>query len=108
MKRGIFNEKERRIRKKVQQEHELFKYKMLALPAEEIYNNCNKIRFYECIYEYFQYAEDVEKRFVDACLKESNVIAVLWDLYIEYEYLKCDTWEGIEEILRMLVDRRTV
>lgn len=105
MKRGIFSEKERKLRKKIGREHELFKYKMLAAPAAEIYDNCNKIRFYGCIHEYFQYAENLEKKFVDACLGEPDAIAALWELYIEYEYLKCDTWEDIEEILWTLVDR---
>ncbi len=105
MKRGVFSDRERNLRKKSEKERELFRYKMLASSSAEVYEACSKIRFYECFYEYFQYVEHMEKRLIDACLGESDLMEVLWGLYMEREYLKCDTWEEMEEILRVLADR---
>lgn len=105
MKRRVFSEKERNLRKKIEKERELFHYKMLASPAAEIYEACSKIRFYECFYEYFQYVEHMEKGLVEVCLEEQDLMEALWDLYLEREYLKCDTWEEMEEILGALADR---
>ena len=62
MRRGLFREKERELWKKIAKEHELFRYKMLASTAEAVYDACNRIWFYECIYEYFQYAENIEEK----------------------------------------------
>ncbi len=105
MKRGVFSGKERSLRKKAEKERELFRYKMLASSPAEVYEACSKIRFYECFYEYFQYKEHLEKGLVEACLLESDLMEALWSLYLEREYLKCDTWEEMEEILRALADR---
>ena len=106
MRRGLFREKERELWKKIAKEHELFRYKMLASTAEAVYDACNRIWFYECIYEYFQYAENIEEKFVEACLEEENAIATLWELYVRYEYLKVGTWEDVEEILAVFAERK--
>lgn len=106
MRRGLFSEKERELRKKIAKERELFRYKMLASPAEAVYDACNRIWFYECIYEYFQFAENIEEKFMDACLEEENAIATLWRLYARYEYLRVGTWEDVEEILAVLAERK--
>ena len=42
---------------------------------------------------------------IDACLKEQDLMETLWDLYLEREYLKCDTWEEIAEVLGALADK---
>ena len=106
MKRGVFREKERNLRKKAEKEHELFRYQMLASSSAEVYEACSKIQFYECFYEYFQYKEHLGKGLVEACLEEPDLMEALWSLYLGREYLKCDTWEEMEEILRVLVDRK--
>ena len=101
MKRGVFGEKEKNLRNKVEKERELFRYKMLASSSAEIYEACSKIRFYE----YFQYVEHMEMTIIDACLKEQDLMETLWDLYLEREYLKCDTWEEMAEVLGALADK---
>ena len=103
MRRGEFAQKERELIKRIETELLLFKYKTLSKSNVEIYDNCNVIRFYHCIYEYFMYAENLRENHVLACLKQDNVIARLYELYLEREYLKCDTWEGIEEILNTFI-----
>lgn len=105
MKRGVFSEKERSLRKKAEKERESFRYKMLASSSAEVYESCGKIRFYECFYEYFQYVEHMEMTIIDACLKEQDLLETLWDLYLEREYLKCDTWEEMAGVLGVLADK---
>ena len=53
-KRRDPSEKEKQLLKVIGREYELFKYKMLSRSVQEIYDSCNAIRFYECMYEYFQ------------------------------------------------------
>ncbi len=82
----MYSDNERKLFKKVDNEHELFKYKMLSSTPKEIYDNCNIIKFYECIYEYFRYEEIIAEKHIKSCLKCGNVIASLYEVYIEYEF----------------------
>ena len=106
MKRGVFSEKERSLRKKAEKERESFRYKMLPSSSSEVYEACGKIRFYECFYEYFQYKEHLGKGLEEACLEDPDLMEALWSIYLGREYLKSDTWEEKEEILGLLVDRK--
>lgn len=106
MKRGVFSNNKRKLLLKVEAEHELFKYKMLASPVKDVYERCNEIRFYECVYEYFRYCESITEEYMKACLKESEIIAALWRTYIENEYLKIDTWEDIEDLILVMKERQ--
>ena len=101
MRRGEFAHKERKLIKRVESEFLFFKYQMLSKSNTEIYDNCNVIRFYHCIYEYFLYCENFDAEHISACLKYDNPISVLYQLYLKYEYLRCDRWEDIEEILNV-------
>ena len=49
------------------------------------------------------YSEEIENSYLSACLKCENIIATLYSLYLEYEYLRYNRWEDIEEILNVLV-----
>lgn len=106
MKRGVFSNNKRKLLVKVEAEHELFKYKMLVSPVKDVYERCNEIRFYECVYEYFRYCESITEEYMKACLKESEIIAALWRTYIENEYLKIDTWEDIEDLMLVMKERQ--
>lgn len=106
MRRGDMPDREIELMKRIETEHTIFKYRMLASPAAEVYENCNVIRFYECIYEFFQYAENIEKEHINACLMYENVIGTLYQLYIKYEYLRYSRWEDIEEMLSALLEEQ--
>lgn len=106
MKREIFGRKKQGVYDRVKAEHESFKCKMLALDTADVYDCCNKIRFYECIYEYFQYGEALTEKNLDACYKETNLISALWELYIKDESLKADTWDDVEGILQALAQHQ--
>lgn len=86
-------------------EHELFYYKMLSRPPKEIYESCSIIRFYDTVWEYFQYKEELEQEHIDACLKENGILQALYDIYLQKEHLRIDTWEDIEELLDNEADR---
>ena len=103
MKRGIFPDNVVRLVRKVEQEFELFRFKMLSKSREEIFESCNIIRFYSCMYEYFLYKEELEEEHINACLIYEDVIATLYYLYLKYEYLRYSRWEDIEDMLDVLV-----
>ncbi len=106
MKRGLFSEKETQLVHTIEKEFELFKYQMLARSRKKIFEGCWEIRFYSCIYEYFLYAEDIAEAHINACLKCESVIAQLYELYLKCEYLRCDRWEDIEELLDVFAARQ--
>lgn len=103
MKRGLFSEKEIRLIHSIEQEFELFKYRTLSRSRKKIFEDCCEIRFYSCIYEYFLYVEEIADDHIEACLKCKNAIAELYDLYLKCEYLQCDRWNDIEELLDVFV-----
>ena len=103
MKRKERTEKEEKLLKKVTAEYGLFRCRMLLQPAEEVYNSCRIICFYECLYEYFRYCEKIRRDFINASEKEEGVLAQLWELYLKNEYLQADTWDEIESILTAYV-----
>ncbi len=76
---------------------------MLSKSNTEIYDKCDIIRFYHCIYEYFIYSSDIDKTHISSCLKCDDIIGSLYQIYNTYEYLKCERWEDIEEILDVFV-----
>ncbi len=106
MKRKDHSEKEKALLKKIKTEHSLFRCKMLLCPAEELYNSCRMICFYECLYEYFRYCEKINVDFIHASNKEEWILEQLWNLYLENEYLKADTWDEIESILKAYADMK--
>lgn len=103
MKRGLYSEKATKLVRAVEQEFELFQYKILSKSRKEIFDECNVIRFYSCIYEYFTYKDDLKEKHIEACLKCGDIISVLYHLYVKYEYLRYSRWEDIEELLNVLV-----
>lgn len=106
MKRKDHPEKERKMLKKVQTEYELFRCHMLLSPVREVYNSCRIICFYECLYEYFRYCEEISRDFINASAGEEQILSQLWDIYLKNEYLGADTWGEIEGLLNAYVDRR--
>lgn len=90
------------IYKKLETEHELFYYQMLAATPKEIYDNCSMIRFYECIYEYFIYKENIKEEYM-LIAKGDNIIEKLYHIYLKYEHLSCDSWSDIDAILSMYI-----
>lgn len=97
---------EKKLLRKVQREHSLFKYQMLSGTNREIYENCNKISFYENLNEYFLYKEEISKEIIETGLRAENLLDELYQLYLKYEWLQITSWEKIEEILRVYAGER--
>lgn len=103
MKRGEFPESEKHLVIKIEKEFAWFRYQMLSKSRKKIFESNKKIRFYSCIHEYFVYAGGIEEVHIKACLKCPDAIASLYRIYMEYEYLRCERREDIEELLNVLV-----
>ncbi len=103
MRRYEYSEKEQSLHRKIRNEHALFKYQMLSNPVRTVYDSCNKIRFYECMMEYFQYKESISRAFVNSSENSVYPLAELYEIYLKHEYLHVGTWKGIEEILNVFV-----
>lgn len=88
----------------IQSEYNLFKSTMLLKTPAEIYDSCNTIHFYECIYEYFQYNENIDREFIKHMYHRKNIISEIQRIYYKSEYLTIDTWEGIDEIISYMMD----
>ena len=91
---------ERLLVDKMSMEHRLFQARMLLSGKIEIYHSCNKIHFWECIFEYFQ-NNDIDSSMVDACLGQRDLTGALWELYLKYENLQVSSWSGIDELLKV-------
>lgn len=85
--------------KQIENEYILFKEQMLSKNNAEIYDNCNTILFYQCLYEYFIYSTDLNNVYISACLKCDNILSALYKVYTTYEYLRFERWEDIDELL---------
>ena len=83
----------------IESEYNLFKSNMLLKTPQEVYNSCNEIRFYECVYEYFQYNENVDSQFISHMHCNKNIISEMQRMYYKNEYLTVDNWDGIDDII---------
>lgn len=100
-KRKDSKDKEQALMEQMEQEYQLFRYQMLSRTKKEIYESCAKIHFYECCHEYFLYQEDIVAEFFEIAVQRKGIYQELWNLYLKYEYLEVDTWEQIEEMLKL-------
>lgn len=105
-KRWEPSEKEKQLLAFTEKEYELFKYKMLAGNAREIYESCKMIGFYECLHEYFIYHEGVEQEYLEKVDVGDGILEELYAFYLDKEYLSVETWSGIEEMLRCYATRQ--
>lgn len=103
MRKGMFDDKEIRLAEIVEREFGLFRYKMLSKSRKKIFQSCNEIDFYCCVYEYLMYADDISREHIGACLRYEKPIAELYRVYRGYGYLQYGCWEEIEELLNVLV-----
>ena len=92
---------------RIREEIKEFRHGIFMMARKDIYDMCNKIRVYECLYEYFDCCEELKPLHVRACLRERNILQSLYELYVKHEYLKVDTWEDIEALLDEFVRRQS-
>ena len=97
---------ERRFMERIKAEHALFKFEMLSGCRREIYENCNKIRFYETVFEYFLYQNALDTKVVEAGLQTDDFMTELYRMYLKYEGLDVGTWEQTESFLEKWLEER--
>ena len=98
-KRKNCSEQEEALLCRIEQEHDLFYYRMISESPKVVYEKCGIIKFYECIFEYFLYCENIKPEIIETCLQEDNVLSSLYELYLKHESLRADTWSEIETLL---------
>lgn len=89
-------------RKNVQREYGKFREQILSLPPEQIADMCSKIYFYKCLYDYFMYNENISDSVIEKMKSNKNLIVECWNVYLKYENLSCNSWDNIDELVKIL------
>ena len=105
LNRVVHTDKYNDLMERLNTEHDLFYYMTLAKTPKEVYEDFGRIRFYECVYEYFRYKENIKADYISACLREEYIFSSLYELYLKYEHLNVGSWEQVEELLNALAYR---
>lgn len=95
----------KQLTERVRDEYSLFYYSMMEKDKKEIFESCNKIKFYSCVYEYFEWKEDIDKKHVEALKNIIHPLEVLWQYYLDHEYIRASTWDDIDGLLSCFSDR---
>ena len=95
-------------KKKVSEEFDAYKADVLKCNnAEVIWDLCNRIAFFSCVAEYFEYIEAVPEAFLRVLEKHIHPIYAMWMEYLKNESLQFARWEDIENILQQMADRES-
>jgi len=89
----------KKLVEKILDEYKLFYYIMLEKDKKEIFESCNKIKFYSCVSEYFEWKEDINQKAVESLKNISHPLEELWQYYLSHEYIAASTWNDIDELL---------
>ncbi|MEZ3424591.1 MAG: hypothetical protein K1W39_12875 [Lachnospiraceae bacterium] len=104
-KKNECNKDTKQLVEKIANEYKLFYYSMMEKDKNEIFESCNKIKFYICVSEYFEWKEDIDKKHVEALKNIIHPLEALWQYYLDHEYIRASTWEDIDELLACYSDR---
>lgn len=96
---------ERVLIEAIEMEYLQFKCSVLQLSNNEIFDLCNKIKFYSCVREFFLYNDSLKTEHIYLALSTPNVINQLYSLYLDNEFYDCSTWLNIEELLNAMLKR---
>ena len=99
IRKNRYTDDARCLTERVLDEYKLFCYEMMERDKKEIFESCNKIKFYTCVSEYFEWKEDIDKEHVEFFKKIVHPLETLWQYYLSHGYLAAATWEDIDELL---------
>lgn len=94
------------VRKTILDEFEQFRCEILELPKEAVFEQCNRIRFYSYIREYFSYNEHIPKRIMELVGCGAFSISGAWLFYLKHERYRCESWEAISEMILAMYKKR--
>ncbi len=80
---------------RVRREYNKFQYNIMKLDKRDIINQCNKIHFYGCVKEFFQFNDTISEDVFSFLVQKRNVIHAMWELYLKHEKFGCSTWDGL-------------
>ena len=95
----------KQLTERVRDEYSLFYYSMMEKDKKEIFESCNKIKFYSCVSEYFEWKEDISKKAVESLKDTNRPLEKLWQYYLDHEYIAASTWGDIDEMLSCYSNR---
>lgn len=98
------NQKLEQIVEKANAEYRRFRCEMLEKASrEELWNGAGKIHFYTMVKDYLEGVTEMPGVYVRMLAGEKNPLSALYEVYSDSESLSYLTWEGIEEILEVMV-----
>lgn len=104
MNKTDFSEKEKQLYRRIEHDHEFFRYRMLSKQRADIYEACNRIRFVECVYEYLTGKENIKAEYLNAIGKcRENIFDELYRVYLNNEFTKVGTWEEVDDFMDILI-----
>ena len=83
------------VRFRIRREYNRFQYQILKKKKEEIMEKCDKIRFYGCIKEFFQYNEGISQEIFSFLSKQKDIIHSILCSHLH----SCESWDQIEELI---------
>lgn len=90
--------------KKIREEFRNYKKKVLRYPLKEsIWNESNRISFYQCISEFFEYKKDISEASLRFVLCVEAPIATLWNFFLQEEDSGFYTFEEVEDLMERLL-----
>lgn len=96
------------IRKKVLDEFDAYKKDVLKCNNPEVvWDLCNRIAFFSCVAEYFEFMETIPEEYLEVLDKHIHPIYAMWTEYLKYEQLRYAKWEDIENILHQMAERES-
>ena len=96
------------VRKKVSEEFNTYKKDVLKSGnPEAIWDQCNRIAFFCCVAEYFEWVEVIPSEYLEILDKYSYPIYAMWTEYLKCEQLQYAKWEDIEGILHQMTKRES-
>ncbi len=85
-----------------------FRASMYRKSQPEVWEASDRIHFYCCVFEYFQYNNQIPVKYYALLCSCRRPIYTLWETYLRYEYLSYLTWEDIDDIMEMLLESRQI
>ena len=104
MKQKSFDTREQELIYRIEYEHICFKNKEILKNKVEIYDDCNKVRFVECVYEYLIYNENIPTKQVESLLKcQEGIFDTLYRIYLKNEHTEVGRWEDVSNLIDLLI-----